>query len=284
MVDHYTMLRQRYASQPMEVSIETLALCNAACTFCPYPTLERQGTRLSTDLIIHMIGQMKHWSEPFYVSPFKVNEPLLDTRLADICYAIEQELAQAKIRLFTNGQPLNERALEWIGALKSLDGLWVSLNSCDAQEYGELMKLSYDITARRLDRLHRGIVEGTFPHTVTVSRVVSDNAQSNLDFMRSVARRWPRFLPVLIKRDGWLGYVEPSLNRVPQSPCGRWWELNITAEAKAVLCCMDGKGEYVLGDAAAQPLLDIYNQPYLQDRRAQQRTREGINPCARCTY
>lgn len=279
-----TFLRQRYASQPFEVSIETLALCNAACSFCPYPTLERQGTKLPMDLITHMIGQMKSWTEPFFISPFKVNEPLLDVRMPEICAGIEQELPLAKIRLFTNGSPLTAAVLEWIGALTSLDGLWISLNSCDAQEYGDLMKLSYEITATRLDRLHRGVQEGTFPHNVTVSRVATDDSQKNLEFVRSVARRWPRFQPCIIKRDGWLGYVEPSNSRIPRSGCARWWELNITAEAKAVLCCMDGKGEYVLGDAAAQPLLEIYNQPHLQERRLRARTREGIEPCARCTY
>lgn len=284
MSDYYAMLRQRYATQPLEVSIETLALCNAACSFCPYPTLERKGTKLCSNTISYLIGQMKAWTEPFYVSPFKVNEPLLDARLEQICFEIQDELPQAKIRLFTNGQPLTETNLVWIGRLKALDGLWVSLNSCDAQEYGDLMKLSYELTARRLDALHAGITKGDFPHSVTVSRVVTDDSAANLQFVRSVARRWPRFQPTLIKRDGWLGYVSPSQSRVPRMPCARWWELNITAEAKAVLCCMDGKGEFVLGDAVTQLLSEIYNQPLLADRRAQHRNRDGIEPCQRCTY
>lgn len=284
MTDSIRYLRDHYASQPFEVSVETLAVCNATCGFCPYPTLERIGARLSTELITHFIGQMKSWSEPFYFSPFKVNEPLLDVRMPDICLAIEQELPAARIRLFTNAAPLTAIALEWIGALKSLDGLWVSLNSCDAAEYATLMKLPYARTAGRLDELHHQIVAGIFPHSVTVSRVAQDDAQKNMDFMRSVARRWPRFQPILIKRDGWLGYVEPSNTKIPRSPCGRWWELNITAEAKAVLCCMDGKGEYVLGDCAQHSLLEIYNQPHLQARRRQAQDRSGIDPCQRCTY
>jgi hypothetical protein len=168
--------------------------------------------------------------------------------------------------------------------LKSLDGLWISLNSCDSIEYEDLMRLPYERTARRLDELHWQIQHGHFPHNVTVSRVATDDNQANLAFMRSVPRRWPRFQPILIKRDGWLGYVAPSGAAIPRAPCGRWWELNITAEAKAVLCCMDGKGEYVLGDAAASSLLEIYNQPHLADRRAQRRNRVGIDPCERCTY
>ena len=40
-----------YLDYPREVTIETLALCNAACEFCPYPDLERQGTRMSDALV-----------------------------------------------------------------------------------------------------------------------------------------------------------------------------------------------------------------------------------------
>lgn len=31
----------RYMNTPMEVAIETQTVCNAACEFCPYPSLER---------------------------------------------------------------------------------------------------------------------------------------------------------------------------------------------------------------------------------------------------
>jgi hypothetical protein len=31
---------------PTEVTIETQAICNAACTFCTYPTMERKGNKM----------------------------------------------------------------------------------------------------------------------------------------------------------------------------------------------------------------------------------------------
>jgi len=282
------LLRQRYMTQPHEVSIETLALCNAACTFCPYPTLDRKGTRMPDLLVQQLLAQMQSWTEPFFISPFKVNEPLLDHRLEGFCRIIEDEIPQARIRLFTNGQPLTERQVDWIAKLKRLEHLWVSLNSTDPQEYGELMKCSFSIVSAHLDRLHKRVVEGAFPHTVVLSRVVQSTqpgqlAPTDAAFHRECLTRWPRFFVQLIKRDAWLGHVLPSDARVPQSPCARWFELSITAEGKAVLCCMDGKGEYIQGDAAAQPLLDIYNSPESVKRR-HANDREGLTPCASCSY
>lgn len=290
-------LRRHYLHQPHEVSIETLALCNARCTFCPYPTLDRKGARMSLDLINELIEQMREWSEPFFLSPFKVNEPLLDVRLADICADIITKLPQATLRLFTNGQPLTGAQIDWIAALPlgRLEHLWVSLNSTDPEEYGVLMGCSYRMIESRLDELHERVKRGDFHHPVVLSRVTSftpgagaeaavDAALEDVRFVRACAARWPGFAPTLIKRDGWLGYVAPSAPEVPRAPCGRWFELNIMATGKVALCCMDGTGEFELGDAATTPLLEIYNTPALVNRRQFAHTRDGIDPCQRCTY
>lgn len=278
-----------YLHQPREVSLETFALCNARCTFCPYPTLERKGTKMSFDTLDRLIGEMKDWPLPFFISPFKVNEPLLDDRMQWFCEEIEQQIPSARLRLFTNGQPLTPRHRTWIANLKRVEHLWVSLNEYDPQRYGEVMGLSLHMVAGRLDDLHDEKESGAFPHRVVVSRV--SDAQDGMvwterdnEFMNVVFKRWPRFTPHLIKRDGWLGYVEPSSTLVPRSGCGRWFELSICADGKAALCCMDGTGEYAIGNVHESTLLDIYNQPHLVARRLKAHTRAGIEPCQRCTY
>jgi MoaA/NifB/PqqE/SkfB family radical SAM enzyme len=276
------------------VSIETLALCNAACIFCPYPTLERQGAKLDTGVINRLIEQMQDWREPFFVSPFKVNEPLLDARLPHICQAIEHQCPQARLRLFTNGQPLVSRHVEWIADLKRVEHLWISLNSTDPHEYGRLMKCSYHLVAGNLDELHHKVTRGDFTHPVVLSRVIQGDStadtspqrllsDADANFHRECLARWPHFHTHLIKRDAWLGYVSPSDPRVPRRACGRWFELSITAQGKAVLCCMDGQGEYVQGDVATQSLLDIYNNVFLTKCRHAS-VREGIEPCQSCSY
>lgn len=298
--DLYVPMRTHYLDQPREVSFETLALCNAACVFCPYPTLTRKGTELPTTVIYRLIDQMATWQKPFFVSPFKVNEPLLDPRLNEICYDIESHCPEATLRLFTNGQPLTERHLAWIAGLRHLDCLWISLNSTDAQEYGERMKCSYTMIQNKLDLLHSWMKDGRFSHPVTVSRVMTGHSvqdylfmgergsvigdTADVKFRTDVRKRWPLFNSFLIKQDSWIGYVEPSDPRVPQTACARWFELNITATGKAVLCCMDGEEKYVVGDCVQQSLLEIYNQPVLRDRRLHALTREGIDPCQGCSY
>lgn len=289
MIEPLDMLRRRYLTQPQEVSFETLALCNAHCTFCPYGTLGREGTRLPSTLIGSLIMQMASWQTPFFISPFKVNEPLLDARMREICERIEKEVPAAQIRLFTNGSGLTDKNIEWIANLKRMPQFWVSLNSCDSQEHAALMRMkgagSYRHIAEKLDRLHGLYLGDLFPHEVVLSRVVTDD-EKDWKFATAVRKRWPHFRPFLIKRDAWIDFIEPSHKVPPRSGCVRWFELNITAEGKAVLCCMtDGsKPEHHIGDVTSQSLLEIYNQPHLKERRERALTRAGIEPCERCSY
>lgn len=284
-------MKDPYLHQPHEVSLETYAFCNARCSFCPYPTLERKGTKMPTELVMRLIDEMAEWEQPFFISPFKVNEPLLDSRLQDFCFLIQHKLPLATLRLFTNGQPLATRHLNWIADLKRIEHLWISLNEFEPQRYGELMGLSLSVTLDRLDDLHGRIKCGEFKHKVIVSRV-SDCEPSTVQtysardtlFLRFVFERWPRFQGFIIKRDSWLGYTTSSLNVIPQAPCARWWEMNICADGTAALCCMDGTGEHAIGNVHTATLLQLYNRQDLLMRRQLKAHRQGFIPCNGCTY
>jgi len=266
-------MRLYYSEQPHEVSIETFAYCNARCTFCPYPTLERIGAKMPDELIDRLIDEMAEFKHPFYFSPFKVNEPLLDKRLIPICRKFNEKAPRGFVRIFSNGSALTEKNVEGIAGLKKVAHLWISLNSHDPKEYEELMGLDFEHTVRNLDRLH----ETPFPHVVVVSRVGISQP-----FLEFVMDRWPRFRPAIIKHDSWIDFEEQR-GEVPESPCGRWWELNITATGKAALCCMDGEAKYGFGDVNDMTLLELYNHPTLKKIREGNRYEAG-DPCNRCTY
>lgn len=225
---------------------------------------------MSDALIDKLIGEMSGWPK-FDFCPFKVNEPLLDKRLMPILERIENE-TQADIRLFTNGQALTWKWIEQINQLDRLKVLWVSLNSVNPSEYQGLMGCSFEKVAANLDVLH----DTDFMHPVVLSRVGHDER-----FVTYVQSRWPRFQPFLIKRDGWLGHVNPEFNEVPNRPCSRWDELSIMSNGIVSLCCMDGEGAYAIGDVNKESMLDVY-QRWREAREG--KTRLEIEPCNRCTY
>lgn len=275
------LTREMYLDQPFEVSIETRAVCNARCTFCPYPTLTRKGVEMPARKVMSLIDEMASFEHKFYFSPFKVNEPFLDVRLISFLEYFEQRCKKGYLRLFTNGTPLTPRLVNEITMLQRVEHLWISLNSCNEDEYFRVMGLPFERTAQKLDALH---AETGFPHPVVLSKVADDDGSRNMEFMRTCYARWPRFQPRIIKRDGWLGYVPPGSKFVPDQPCQRWFELSIMATGKVALCCMDGTGEFAIGDVNKSSLLDVYNAAHWRNRRVATISRKNFEPCKRCTY
>ena len=274
-MNKFSTLYYQYRDQPNEVALETMALCNAACTFCPYPSMERKGDKMPDELIDRVIRQLAEFTKPFFFSPFKVNEPLLDKRLIDICRRVEAETI-ARIRIFSNGAPLTQKKIDEIASLERVTHLWISLNSTDPVQYEELMSIPFERTAARLDNLH----SQDFPHTVVLSKV----GWPDEDFRRYCFKRWPKFESVTTKRCEWLGYTWPQDTTIPDTPCPRWWELSIMASGVVSLCCQDAEGHFPIGDIREQTLLEVYNSPEWRERRLKYRSRKGLPVCETCTY
>ena len=260
-----------YADQPREVSLETFSQCNAACTFCPYPTLDRIGEKMPMELIDKLIDEMAEWKIPFFFSPFKVNEPLLDKRMFGICQKV-LDRTLAVLRIFSNGSTLNLANINRIADLDRVVQLWVSLNEYRPEEYKNLMNLDFDHTAKNLDVLH----EIDFPHKVMLSTV----GYPNEDFRRYCYDRWPKFESMAIKDGGWLGYSEAQDTVVPDVNCWRWWELSIMSTGIVSLCCMDGEGRFPIGDLNKQTMLEVYATG--REKR-ESMSRLDIYPCSTCT-
>lgn len=284
-------MNSQYLRQPREVSIETLALCNAACSFCPYPTLERQRSKLSDTDLLHLIAQMKSWREPFTISPFKVNEPFLDSRLLTFCRWINEDLPLASLRIFTNGSRFTNDNSTEVLALKNLTHMWISLNETDETRYKALMGLNLNHVASKIDIFFTAWLRA-IRHRVIVSRVCEVDAGTEIvrrrEFEHYVWNRWPGFVPFHIKRDAWIDYTQANTSVVPTRPCARWEELSITATGDAALCCMDGTARYgkeiKLGNIRTHSLQEIYNHPWLLAKRLGSVGRKDSEPCNRCTY
>jgi hypothetical protein len=272
-----------YLAWPAEVSIETYTKCNASCSFCPYVTLERIGTKMPDSMIDRIIEELKHHPGEFVISPFKVNEPLLDRRVLPLLRRINAELPNAIIRLFTNGSTLTERNIRQVAALDRVEHLWISLNDHDPVSYHALMGLDFEHTTANLDRLHAIGKAGDFPHEVVVSKVRESSGRDE-EFCAFVGKRWPYFRVHLIKLDGWINFTDADTSLVPDRPCGRWYELSIMSTGRVALCCMAGDEEHVIGDLNRQTLYEVYNQLPQRVRRMGISRRATTAPCNGCSY
>lgn len=273
---------------PRVVHMETIAICNAACVFCPYPRLERKGERMADALIEKIIDDLRGIPRDlaFQIFPYKVSDPLLDTRLFDILGLMAHRLPNAQIYLSTNGSALTDANIAKLGASSNISTLNVSLNSDDPEEYEALMKLPFERTVSRLEALHRVMGERAMPFVVRLTRVNVSRSTDN-SFRTWCAQNFPWFQSQIFPRNDWLGdaVTEGASGRIPDAPCHRWFDLSIMATGEVAYCCMDGEGQHIKGDARTQNVLEIFNQPALRRLRETLPSRLGVgDPCRRCTY
>lgn len=275
-------MRREFLEYPIEVSVETMALCNARCTFCPYPTIDRKGEKMPDELLNKLVDEMVSWDREVYFSPFKLSEPLLDKRMLPLCESINERSDRMVLRIFSNGSALTPQNIEGLSKLRRVAQLWVSLNSHIPEEYEKLMGLKFERTAKNLDYLH----EQDFPHAVMLSTVGYPNEQ----FRRYCFDRWPKFESMAIKKDAWLGFTDAQVLDVPDTACSRWFELSVTARGTVSHCCMDDgqDSRWTIGDVNSQTLYEVYNAPRWRDRREQMVSRKSLSsessPCQQCSY
>lgn len=252
------------------------AVCNAACTFCPYPTLERKGTKMPDALLHRLVDELGTFEHAFHFSPFKVSEPLLDKRLWPVLQRVNDVAPLATTRIFTNAAALTWANAERLANVENVE-LWISFHEPDAEHYRREIGIDYDKVLANIDALHGS----DFPHPVKVLTVGAARGQR---FVAFAASRWPYFDRAVIKQDAWLGFTSPDVAEVPDTSCVRWFELSIMANGVVSLCCMDGKGEFPIGDVNTSTMLEVYNAPHWRDRRERMISRREVYPCSTCSY
>ena len=263
-------LQHSYMEYPALVHIETLTQCNASCNFCPYPNLERKGTRMSDALIEKIIDDLTAIPRAlrFQLSPYKISDPFLEPRLFDILAEVNDRLPNAAVSLITNGAALTGRNLDKLALVKNVAYLTVSLNFHDPVEYQEVMGMPLARTLGRLDELKKRHARGAFDFPIRISRV-SVSRPEDRGFLQWVKSAYPGFDVCIVPRNDWLGAVDTGnfARGVPDVPCHRWFDFSISATGKVAMCCMDGKVEYPKGDVNDHHVLEIYNQPHLRKLR-----------------
>jgi MoaA/NifB/PqqE/SkfB family radical SAM enzyme len=279
------MRKSAYLDYPAHVHLETNALCNAACNFCPYPTLERRGTKMPDALISKIIEDLRAIPATlaFQLSPFKVNEPFLDTRLFGVLARINERLPNASITLTTNASALTQKQLGRLGGVRNLDYLWISMNDHREAEYEATMQLPYRRTLERLRMIHAARASKRLALRIVMSRV-GDGSAADVEFVKWVGREYPLFEASVFQRGNWLSQVDTPTESAPRVGCIRWFDLSITATGVVAHCCMDGAAKYPIGDVSRQHVLEVYNAPAYRRLREHTARRQDVEPCNRCSF
>lgn len=276
-------LRTAYYDFPQVIGIETLALCNARCGFCPYPKMERKGQRMPDETVEKILDDVASIAgrPPFRFNLSRVNEPFLDTRVLEISAEINRRLPEAGHVFFSNASPLDEAALLRLSRIRNVCFLNLSVNDHRPEQYEAVMGLPFARTCQRLRTIHEMKAANVLDFPVVLSRV-GDGTAADKAFSAWVEECYPLFRGQVNPRGGWLGAIEGASGQAPDVGCTQWFKLHFLADGRSAFCCIDSDARLGDGDATSKHVIhQIYNSP-ARRRLREVASRLEINACRHC--
>ena len=265
------------------IQIQTASWCNRSCAFCPSGKFPVPKTFMALEIYHRIIDQLHDLSFAGRISPYLMNESLLDKRLPDLIRYTRQQCPQSWIAINTNGDALSERLLDRLfdAGLNCLD-----INAYDdTAQFETYRALAQRVGARRADIIcTTGYLDPNFNNEGGLDRSAKRLHCRDMSFWE------PQFksednTPHLTNRAGNVPGAR-ALTEPLALGCPRPFEqMYINYLGEAVLCCNDWRFEVVMGDTATATLDEIWTNPkYRAYRSHLQRQSRAMPLCATCDY
>jgi radical SAM protein with 4Fe4S-binding SPASM domain len=137
------------------ISIETCAICNRKCPYCPISKDPRSQVMMSNELFDKIIKELKELNYRGDVILSNFGEPLLDKRLATFIRIIKRELG-CKVIFFTNGDFLTKEKFDELIAAGADD---IEISQHDPEPSDVLKKLFSQLSSSDLKHVSFKIVK-----------------------------------------------------------------------------------------------------------------------------
>jgi len=287
------LTRRPIPSFPRTLQIQTFTGCNADCIFCPYgSTYETQPKGKMPPELFRKIIDEAAGHDVRRISPYLMNEPLMDRDLFDKVRYINETIPSCKVVVTSNGHfltpPVVDRLLEMGDGIHEL---YISFQGIDRVSYEQTMRgnMDFERTLANVDHFletqrSRGLERPKLWITMVDTSVI--DARKAVAYWRSrgVASKYT----TLENRGGNIKDAETFSRTRAMShytSCTRLFKQGyIMFNGDLVLCCVDYSREQVLGNISTMSIHDVWNGPVAKEIRRRYLAREfGALPlCGRC--
>jgi len=269
----------------VQLQLETVAYCNAACVFCPYPTMTRQRGVMPMPLYARIIDQAAEIPRIDKITLTGLGEPLLDPKVvARVDYARFRK-PSAEIDLYTNGSFLKPAVVDALSEA-GLSTLYVSLNAANASKREQIMRLKdyHEVV---------GYIEYARAHGKfrTIVKAVMEKDLIEQDEAEEFLARWGGPLQLggnafMHLEGNWAGEMGRPMRVLPTTACYRALDqIMVLWDGRVSLCCFDGEGQVIFGDLNEQTIKEVfdgekawaYRLAHAEGRRAE------LELCRTCT-
>ncbi len=287
------LTRRPVPAFPRTIQIQTFTGCNADCIFCPYgETYETQPKgKMPPELFRRIIDEAAEHGVR-RISPYLMNEPLMDRDLFEKVRYINERIPDCKVVITSNGHfltpPIVEKILE---AGAGIHKLYVSFQGIDKDAYQKTMRgnMDFDRTMANVSQFietqrSRGLDRPQLWITMVDTSVIDARKAVAFWQSRGVASKYT----TLENRGGNIEDAE-SFSRTHSmsyyTTCTRLFkQAYIMFNGDLVLCCVDYSREQVLGNITNSSISAVWNGPVATEirRRYLDHQFEKLPLCGSC--
>lgn len=271
----------------MLLQIEGTGVCNAACTFCVYPTEHnaRPKGRMAWELFERIIDEAATIPQFTEVCITGLSESLLDPDLEKRIRLVRWRMPGAFIYVYTNGTYLTPKRYESLQDA-GLSMILVSLNAADAETRRRVMGL--DDWDKVISNITEAIAREKTCH-VRIRAVINQDSFT-LEDAQPLFRLWGAQAEggrvLAINEGNWAGDSRSVRSWKPNEACGRaLGMMYVTFDGKLTPCCFDPVGKLTFGDLNKDSIREIYNSDkyvaFREDHANDQADKHEI--CKNCT-
>lgn len=272
---------------PDQVYIELTNACNARCTTCATPQMQRPRRIMSFDLFRKIVDECaEHRAKK--ILPFLHGESFLVPEILDYFAYIRDKAPSSHLNVTTNGSRLSREITEKILRDDLLDSMIVSIDGGNKETF-EKIRLGLDYDQVRDNVLYfirrRNDLGKRKPHVSVAMVTTPENKHTRAELREA----WKEADQVRFSVwFNWAGQISKETEfQHKQNFCERLFHyMTILADGKVALCCFDSEGEHIMGDTNTTPLIDIWRSPEFVRLRQllYQRQFAQLPLCARCDF
>lgn len=286
-------------SMPRNLHIEGTNICNAKCTFCAYPQMERPKHTMPVDEFRRIIDEYVAMGGKYVSLTPIVGDPFVDRHLFERLDDLDKRPQIKGFYFYTNAILMKPHVSQRLLTYGDKLDIYVSWGGFDRETYKAIMGVDmFDLVRQNIEAFVEAKRQSRSSTGLTIAlRCPLSKATGDL---KTKFQAWQREgllkIDAIESYDSWAGKVkaeelekvglEPTIMPHKRGACQLLYMKPIVlANGKVNACaCRDVEAELIVGDLNESPLSEVWHGNGIQELIERHEQGDFPDVCKRCTW
>jgi len=291
---------EKMRGRPQRLHIEGTNICNAKCTFCAYPQMERPKQTMPMDQFRRVIDEYVAMGGKYVSLTPIVGDPFVDPHIFDRLDDLYQRPQIEGFYFYTNAILMKPEVSEKLLAYGDKLKIHVSLGGFDQETYKNIMGVDqFDRVRRHIESFIQIKLQANSPIQFVVS-IRCPLSKCTGDFWRKIRTNQVKGVLALdfphYGFDSWAGKIkDEDLMKVGLEPIQKPYKKGacellymkpvVLANGKVNACaCRDVEAKLIVGDLKESTLAEIWEGKAIQEIIERHERGDFPEVCQHCTW